>query len=126
MRWPKTKFVYDLSRSIHYRVRHASPFTNHRLSKFTETSENCQLCCLSNRREVEDNAHVFLHCIRARKLFAITGRVLKNISGRNEIAPASLVLGQKLHDWGREVCFNFVIQNMQRAIWISRCNFDFD
>ena len=108
-------------RSFHFFLRHKALFTNHRLQCFTNELPYCKLCQRQGMEVREDNVHVFVYCPRAYELWHIVTPILRDISGIHQVPLVDLILGIcYARDKHKQCLFNFVVQNAQYAIWLSR------
>ena len=123
--WAKANFTDGRARNIHFRIRHKSLYTNHRLSKFDSknTSQYCTFCLTNYGNAVrEDNVHLLVFCPRAYEFYTIIEPKLCEIAQRRYIELEDLILGRRIHDKSRQTSFNFLIQHTQLAIWQARRN----
>jgi hypothetical protein len=121
-RWSKASFTYGLARDTHFKVRHKSLYTKHKSSHITGGDNFCTFCAENGNFIKEDNVHLFLHCPRATEIYQRLSPVLLKISGSNTIDICDFVLGKKIAIKIKQTCFNFLVQNIQLAIWQSRKN----
>ena len=126
-KWSKANYVDGKARTVHYKLRHKSLFTNHRVYHFNNNGEDLCTLCLRDYGNVvrEDNFHLMLLCPRAGDLYyPLVANILQRIAGIRNIQNTDIILGREIHDKSKQTCFNFIVQHAQLAIWTSRTNLE--
>ena len=121
-KWAKASHTYGLARDTHFKIRHRALFTKHKSCHILGGDNFCTLCARNGNFVKEDNLHLLLGCPRATGIYQRMTPILCRIAGTNTIDRADLILGKKINEKSKQNCFNFLIQNIQLAIWQARKN----
>jgi hypothetical protein len=119
-RWSKASYTYGLARDTHFKVRHRALYTKHKSCHILGGDNFCTLCAREGNFVKEDNLHLLLECPRATKVYQLMTPVLCKIAGTITIDRCDFILGKKIMFKKKQNCFNFLIQNIQLAIWQAR------